>query len=75
MKTYLLSTRVLEGNCVAPVLIEPPPNSGNWIPPTRVNLASDVQKEREFTDAVINAIGEISVAECQAAIQKWRAEH
>lgn len=39
------------------------------------NLVEARSKEREFTDAVINAIGEISVAECQAAIAKWRAEH
>lgn len=31
--------------------------------------------EREFTDAVINAIGDISVMEAQAAIAKWRQEH
>jgi hypothetical protein len=31
--------------------------------------------EREFVDAIINAIGEISVAEAQQAIAKWRQEH
>lgn len=38
-------------------------------------LSVKFKEEREFVDAIINAIGEISVAEAQAAIAKWRTEH
>lgn len=31
--------------------------------------------ERTFTDAIINAIGDISVMEAQEAIHRWRVEH
>lgn len=34
-----------------------------------------IDDERTFTDAIINAIGEISVMEAQEAIRRWRVEH
>lgn len=34
-----------------------------------------IVEERAFTDSIINAIGDISVAEAQQAIKKWREEH
>jgi len=74
MKKYIPSVRDVHGLKRAPVLADAE-LSGQWVPPTTVYRSDEVDKEREFTDAVINAIGEISVAECQAAIAKWRAEH
>lgn len=75
---YVPSVRDIPRLKRAPVLAEST-LSGKWIPPTEVYVARDVdtnrERERDFTDAIINAIGDISVAEAQAAILKWRQEH
>lgn len=44
MQAYLPSIRTFEG-CRAPVLIKDGEIGGDWLPPTRVYIAHDVDKE------------------------------